>query len=675
MVHLAGVATLDDQPDLGSLLLTDQVVVHRTGEQQRRDRRIHLVTVAIAEHDDARAVGDCLADLDTQRIDRPLERKTATGHAVETADRDRRQLGERQRLAVGDLVDLHNLGELVVVDDRERQHQLAAALRTGLQQVPLRADRGPDRRDDLFADRVERRVGDLREQLLEVVEQHPRPLAEHGDRRVGTHRTQRFAAALGHRRHDQLQLFVGVTEHLLAAQHGGMAVLDVFALGELGQVHETIVEPLLVRLRLRKITLDLIVFDDATLLGVDQEHLPRLEAALADHLRRVELDDAGLAGQHHDVVAGHPIPAGTQAIAVEHGADHGAIGECHAGRAIPRLHQRRVEAIERALVGIHRVVVLPRLGDHHQHCVRQAAPAEVKQFEHLVEARRVAATGRADRERSLETGHQITGQQRLARAHPVAIALHRIDLAVVGDEAVRVRERPRREGVRAEPAVHQCERRLEALITEVGEEHAELRRGEHALVDQGAAAQRREVGTLLGGQFVFDALAGDEQLAVEIDSGSTGGIGHEQLPERRHDLSGAEAQTRRVDRHVAPTQHGQAFVGHDGVDARLRLLGSGGVGWEERQPDRIRAVGREIERDDRAQEPIRDLDQDARTVTGVGLGAGGAAMLHVAQRADTHRHDGTRTATLHVGDEADATGVVFEPGVVQTGGRGKVRVE
>ena len=41
------------------------------------------------------------------------------------------------------VVDVDDLGELVVVDDRERQRQLPAALRAGREQVGLGADRGP----------------------------------------------------------------------------------------------------------------------------------------------------------------------------------------------------------------------------------------------------------------------------------------------------------------------------------------------------------------------------------------------------------------------------------------------------------------------------------------------------------------------------------------------------
>ena len=55
-------------------------------------------------------------------------------------------------------------------------------------------------------------------------------------------------------------------------------------------------------------------------------------------------------------------------------------------------------------------------------------------------------------------------EQRLARLHPVDVAAQRVDLAVVRDVAVRVGERPGREGVRAEPLVHQRERRLDGLV-------------------------------------------------------------------------------------------------------------------------------------------------------------------------------------------------------------------
>ena len=96
-------------------------------------------------------------------------------------------------------VDVLDLGQLVVVDHREVEGDGARVLGAPAQQVALGTEPEGERGDDLFADRVERRVGHLRELLREVVEQQPRALAEHGDRRVGAHRAERLRAVLTHR--------------------------------------------------------------------------------------------------------------------------------------------------------------------------------------------------------------------------------------------------------------------------------------------------------------------------------------------------------------------------------------------------------------------------------------------------------------------------------------------
>ena len=59
----------------------------------------------------------------------------------------------------------------------------------------VRGQRG----DQLLADGVQRRVGDLGEQLGEVVEEQPRPVRQHRHRGVGAHRADRLGAGAGHR--------------------------------------------------------------------------------------------------------------------------------------------------------------------------------------------------------------------------------------------------------------------------------------------------------------------------------------------------------------------------------------------------------------------------------------------------------------------------------------------
>ena len=119
VMHLTRVTALDDQAHLGALLLADQMVVHCSCQQQRRNGRVDLVAVAVAQHHDARTVVDGLADLQPHGVERTLHGQAATGHAVQTTDLDCGKVG---------VFDVDDLGQLVVVDDGERQRQLATAL-------------------------------------------------------------------------------------------------------------------------------------------------------------------------------------------------------------------------------------------------------------------------------------------------------------------------------------------------------------------------------------------------------------------------------------------------------------------------------------------------------------------------------------------------------------------
>ena len=307
-------------------------------------------------------------------------------------------------------MDVLDLGELVVVDRRERQHELAGVRLVVDQQVRLGAERAAERRDELLADRVQRRVGHLREELAEVVEQQPRPRGEHRDRGVGAHRAQRLGPGRRHRAQQDPQLFLGVAEGLLPPQHRAAGVGDVLALGKVVQPHEVVLEHARVRQPRRELGLDRAVLEHAADAGVHQEHLPGREAALAGDALRRDVEHTGLGGEHHQTVLGDPEPAGAQPVAVEHGTDVAAVGEAHRRGAVPRLHDRGVVLVERAPFRRHGGVVLPRLRDHHQHRVRQRAATQVQQLEHLVEAGRVALVLAADRQQVAHLTEQLGGR-------------------------------------------------------------------------------------------------------------------------------------------------------------------------------------------------------------------------------------------------------------------------
>ena len=276
------------------------------------------------------------------------------------------------------VVDVDQAREVVVVDDRERQLELPTRLRARLEQIALRTDRRRQRRHQLLANRIQRRIGDLREQLLEIVEQHARSIGQHRQRRVGAHRTDGFVAVARHRRDQDFQFFMRDAEHLLATAHRFVAEARVLAMRQVVQVDHAALEPLRVRMLRRQVGLDLLVVDDASARGVDQEHPPRLQPALLHHARRRNIDHAGFAGHDHAIVVRHPVPTRPESVAVEHRADDRAVGERDRGRAVPRLHQRRVEAIERALFGRHSGVVFPRLRNHHQHRMPDRSTGQVQ---------------------------------------------------------------------------------------------------------------------------------------------------------------------------------------------------------------------------------------------------------------------------------------------------------
>ena len=218
-----------------------------------------------------------------------------------------------------------------------------------VEQVRPRPDDRDEAHHELFADRIDRRVGDLRKVLLEIGEQRLRPVRQRRDRRVVAHRARGFLAGGRHRRHQDGDVFLAVAERLLPIEqrqvraHALGRRVRQFLQHDLGAV-----EPVAVGMALGQRRLDLVVGNEAALFEVDQQHLAGLQPPLGDDLVLGNLQHAHF-GRHHDaVVLGDEIARRTQAVAVERGADLAAVGEGDRGGAVPRLHQRGVIFVEGA---------------------------------------------------------------------------------------------------------------------------------------------------------------------------------------------------------------------------------------------------------------------------------------------------------------------------------------
>lgn len=96
--------------------------------------------------------------------------------------------------------------------------------------------------------------------------------------------------------------------------------------------------------------------------------------------------------------------------------------------------------------------------------------------------------------------------------------------------------------------MHDAQCALDALILQIEVERPQLRSGQHALVDEGAAGKAWEIDGFLAeaaparslvSQLVLDALAHHVDAPLQVD---TGGTGDEQLPEGGHGVAGEGAQ-------------------------------------------------------------------------------------------------------------------------------------
>ena len=200
----------------------------------------------------------------------------------------------------------------------------------------------------------------------------------------------------------------------------------------------------------------------------------------------------------------------------------------------------------------------------------------------------------------------------------------------------------------------------------------QLRRGQHALVDERLAGKAREVDGFatravlagaLGAELVLGPLAHHVGTALEVHAGRQPADEH--LAERRHRVAGQRAEGRIVGRHVAPAEHRQPLGLDDLLDGLARRGGVPGRLREEGDAGGVAALGGQLEVDDLAEERVGHLQQDAGTVTGVRFGALGTAVLQVQQRGDGLVDDVAAAPAVHVGDHRDTTRVVLIRGVVQ----------
>ena len=602
--------------------------------------------------------------------------------------------GVAAELSLGVALDIAQLAHVVKVE--HRLAHLQAHRRVDLvdvKQVGLGADERHQAHHDGLANRVDRRVGHLGEQLLEIVVKRLVLVGQHGQRAVIAHRANALFAGTGHGCDQELEVFLGETKSLLAVEQadavglafgqdscgqiGACAIQGALHQGQVVELDAQVLDPLLVGLAVGQVGLDFLIVDHATLLQIDQEHLAGLQAPFADDFVLRHGQNPRLGAHDDQVVVGDAVARGAQAVAVQRGADLAAIGEDNAGRAIPRLQHGGMVLIEGSAALVHAAVLLPGLGDHHHHRLADRVAGHGQQFQAVVKSGGVGLAGETDRVELLQVGAEHRRRHHaFPGLHPVVVALDGVDLTVVRHIAVGVSQRPLWKGVGGETLVHQTQCRHAALILQVKIVGAHLIGQQQTFVHHSAAGHAGNVVLVAVLQFeVLDGgtgcFANDIQLALEgILHDDIGTTTNENLLENWLFFAhGGRHGHVAVHGNIAPANQHLTL----GFDSPLKFLFTSHAGGmffrQEHHAHTVLALRRQshallghlfsIER-------IRQLNQDTSTVAHQLVGTHRTPVVQVFQNLQRLRDDGMRLSAFDMSHKAHTTSVVFLSWVVQT---------
>ena len=246
MVNLARRAGFHDQSGGGAQAFADQVLVDRRQGHEGGNRHLIGAHAFVADDQDVVAASDRVHRLRAQRRQLGLHALVAPGQRIGDVQRGAAEFAVR---VLGDVAQLGHIGKV--------QHGLRNLQPHGrvdlvdVQQVGLGTDEGDQRHHDRFADRVDRRVGHLGEELFEVVVQRLVLVGQHGQGAVVAHGAQRLFSGSGHGRHQKLHIFLGKTKRLLAVQQADgrhLTGVNRAAGGHVVELDAQVVDPLLVGL-------------------------------------------------------------------------------------------------------------------------------------------------------------------------------------------------------------------------------------------------------------------------------------------------------------------------------------------------------------------------------------------------------------------------------------------
>lgn len=207
MMHLHRRPGLDHDPRAGAQTASDQVMMHRRGRQQHRDGDVIQIGVAVREDEDVVAREHRLLGLLAESVERRPHAARPLGGRIDDVE------GAGAEGRAGAVLDVPDA--LQVLIGQHRLRGLETPVLAGLvdaEQIGPRPDHADQRHHQLLADRIDRRIGDLREVLLEIGREMLGSAGEHRDRVVRAHGADRLLTREDHRGQQELDVLLGVAE-------------------------------------------------------------------------------------------------------------------------------------------------------------------------------------------------------------------------------------------------------------------------------------------------------------------------------------------------------------------------------------------------------------------------------------------------------------------------------
>ena len=576
LVHLSGLAALQNQGHAGPLLGGNQMLVQARHSQQGGNRHMVLIHAPVRDNQDIDALPVRPVRIHVQAVHSLFQARVLI-------------IGNRKHL---DLEARHfhifNFQNVRIRQNRMIDAQETAVLRLLLQHISILAH--IDRRGghNLLTDRVDGRVRYLGEALLEIIEQRLMLVGQGRDGRIDTHGGDALAAVLRHIQNGIAVFLIVVPEGFLKPSSLVRCKLRHPLVGDLQifELHQVAVQPLAVGLSGSVSFLQRLVVHDLAFYRIHQKHFSGMQALFHENLRGIDIQHAHLRGQDQGIVCGDVITGRPKTVAVQNGSHHISVAEQNGGRAVPGLHHGGVILVEIPFLLRHGSVIVPGLRNRNHHGQRQVHAAHHQEFQCVVQHGRVGTGGVHHRKHLVQVLFQIRRLHGLLPGqHLIRISLNRVDLAIVHDETVRVGPLPAWVRVGAETGMYDGDSRLVILILQIRKEGSELVHQEHALVYNRPAGKGYHIGIIIG---LLEDTAGHIELPVKIQS-----LFHIRRPfykalhDTRHLLQSLASQHRRNGGHLSPAQELHAFLFHNDLEHLAGLIPLQLVLGEEKHTDSV----------------------------------------------------------------------------------------